>query len=206
MYPRKPLPYADQIDHMKRYLRRLRTELRHRYDEFFEATKGRRECALEVQLRSRVLDATRDIVALAEACLQELRRQEALFYSPFKPGDLVVADYRDQDVTRSLGMYLIIDVCPDKRSAFHYEALELTKSGAIHKRRTRRWLYPRECLTLRTSDVSVPEETEQEATYYRECAKTSRIRAFEKGDLSMFEAVEGYLGGKRFRRTDRMSL
>ena len=49
MYPRKPLPYADQIDHMKRYLRRLRTELRHRYDEFFEATKGRRECALEVQ-------------------------------------------------------------------------------------------------------------------------------------------------------------
>ena len=206
MYPRKPLPYADQIDHMKRYLRRLRTELRHRYDEFFEATKGRRECALEVQLRNRLLEATRDTVALAEACLLELRRQEALFYAPFKPGDRVVVDYRDKDAARTLGTFLIIDVCPDKRSAFHYEALELTKSGAIHKRRTRRWLCPRNCLTLRPSEMSVPEETAQEASYYRECAKTSRTRAFEKGDLTMFEAVDGFLGGKRFRRTDRMSV
>lgn len=86
MYPRKPLPHADQIARMKRYLRRLRTELHHRYDEFFEATKGRRECAFEVHLRDRLLEATRDTVALAEACLEELRRQEAMFYAPYKPG------------------------------------------------------------------------------------------------------------------------
>ena len=41
MCPRKPLPHADQIARMKRYLRRLRTELHHRYDEFLEATRGR---------------------------------------------------------------------------------------------------------------------------------------------------------------------
>jgi len=86
MYPRKPLPHADQIARMKRYLRRLRTELHHRYDEFFEATKGRRECAFEVHLRDRLLEAQRDTVALAEACLEEFRHQEAMFYAPYKPG------------------------------------------------------------------------------------------------------------------------
>jgi hypothetical protein len=206
MYPRKPLPYADQIDHMKRYLRRLRSELRHRYDEFFEATKGRRECALEVQLRHRILEYTRESVALAEACLQELQRQEVLFYAPFKPGDYVVVDYQEGGAARSLGRYLVIDVCPDKWSGFHYEALAITKAGAIHKRRTKQWLSPREALTIQICKAPVSNETEEEADYYRECAKASRTRAFEKGDLAMFEAVEGYLGGKRFRRSDRMSL
>ena len=51
-------------------------------------------CAFEVHLRDRLLEATRDAVALAEACLKELRRQEALFYAPYKPGDRVLVEYQ----------------------------------------------------------------------------------------------------------------
>ena len=54
----------------------------------------RRECAFEVHLRDRLLEATRDTVALAGACLEELRRQEAMFYAPYKPGDRVLVEYQ----------------------------------------------------------------------------------------------------------------
>jgi len=191
---------------MRRYLRRLRTELRHRYDEFFAATKGRRECALEVQLRHRLLDATRDTVALAEACLEELRRQEAMFYAPFKPGDRVIVEYEVNDAMRKQRHYLIVDVCPDKRAGYHYEVAELTKNGTMHKRRWPHWLFPRNSSSLRLSDLRVSDDAEWEAKYYRECARTSRILAFENGDLSLFEPVEGRLGGRHFRRKDRMSV
>ena len=50
------------------------------------STKGRLECAFEVHLRDRLLEATRDPVVLAKACLEELRRQEPMFYAPYKPG------------------------------------------------------------------------------------------------------------------------
>jgi hypothetical protein len=205
MYPRKPYPHAEQIVRMTRCLRRLRTQLRHRYDEFFEATKGRRECAFEVQLHHRLLQATRDTVALAESCLEELRRQEVLFYAPFKPGDRVVVDYQDNGVPRTRGPYLIFDISPDKRRDFHYLALEITKSGAISKRRTSHWLWPRTSEGIRASDVPLTADAEWEATYFRECARTSRVLSFEKGDLTLFEVVEGTLGSRHFRRKDRIS-
>jgi hypothetical protein len=191
---------------MGRYLRRLRTELRHRYDEFFEATKGRRECAFEVQLRNRFLEATRDTVALAEACLDELRRQEAMFYAPYKPGDRVLVEYQVEGTKVTRGPYLIIDVCPDKRGGFHYEAAELTKKGTMHARRAPHWLCPRPAMAMRLSDARVCEDAEREAKYFRECAQTSRVLAFERGDLTLFAPIEGYLGSRNFRRKDRMSV
>jgi len=205
MYPRKPLPHAEQIVRMRRCLQRLRTQLHHRYDEFFEATKRRRECAFEVQLRHRLVETTRDAVALAEACLEELRRQEAMFYAAFKPGDRVVVDYEDNGVISTRGPYLIVDVCPDKRRNFHYRAVELTKKGAVHKRRTLHWLSPRASSTMRLSDLPVCEDTEWEIKYYQGCARTSRILAFEKGDLTLFEPVDRALGSRYYTRKDRMS-
>ena len=50
-------------------------------------------------LRDRLLEATRDTVALAEACLEELRRQEAMFYALYKPGDRVLVEYQLDRVT-----------------------------------------------------------------------------------------------------------
>ena len=86
--------------------------------------------------------------------------------------------------------YLIIDVCPDKRGGFHYEAAELTKKGAMHARRAPHWLCPRPALTMRLSGAPVGEDAEREASYYRECAQTSRVLAFERGDLTLFQAVK----------------
>ena len=204
MYPRKPLPHADQIARMNRCVRRLRTELRHRFDEFFEATKGRRECALEVAVRDRLLDATKDAVALAEACLEELRRQEAMFYAPFKPGDRVIAEYMVDGSVHTGGPYLIIDVRPEKRGGFHYEAAKLTKRGVMHKRGGWPWLSPRPGIEIKLWEAPVCEDAEWEAKYFRECAKASRVRAFEKGDLTLFEPVDTYLG-RRYRRNDRLT-
>ena len=61
---------------------------------------------------------TRDTVALAEGCLEELRRQEAMFYAPYKPGDRVLVDYKADRATVTRGPYLIIDVCPDNAVSF----------------------------------------------------------------------------------------
>jgi hypothetical protein len=52
-----------------------------------------------------------------------------MFYAPYKRGDRVLVEYQVDRVTVTRGLYLIIDVCPDKRGGFHYEAAELTKKG-----------------------------------------------------------------------------
>jgi hypothetical protein len=192
---------------MRKYVRRLRVQLHHRYDEFFEATKGRRDCPFEVQLRGRLVEATRDMLALAEACLEELRRQEVMFYAPFKPGERVVVEYSAAPgAPQRARQYLITDVMPDKRGGFHYEVWELTKKGTLHARRAPHWLFPRSFSAMRRSEAPVCEDAEQEARYFRECARTSRALAFEKGDLTLFERVEGNLGSHSFRRKDRMSV
>ena len=89
-YPRKPLPHTEQIVRLKRLLRRTRTEVQHRYEDLFDSTRGRRECHLEVAVSCRLLGASQDAVSLLEACVEELERQEAMFYAPFKPGDRIV--------------------------------------------------------------------------------------------------------------------
>ena len=129
-----------------------------------------------------------------------------MFYAPYKPADRVLVEYQVDRVTVTRGLYLIIDVCPDKRGGFHYEAAELTKKGTMHARHAPRWLCPRPTLTMRLSDAPVCEDSEREASYYRECAQTSRVLAFEGGDLTLFQAVEVPLGSRTLRRKDRTSI
>jgi hypothetical protein len=202
---RKPLPHAEQIERMKRYLRRLRTELRHRHDEFFASTRDRRDCPFEVSLKSRQLDATREAVALAEACLTELRRQEAMFYAPFKPGDRVVVEYADKGTLQTHGPYLVTDVEPWKKTGYCYRVVELTRAGTIHKRRWPHPLLPTDRINIRRSEQKANDEGEREATYYRECAKFSRELSFQHGQLDLFEPVKGMFGSvETYRRRDRM--
>jgi len=105
-----------------------------------------------------------------------------MFYAPYKPADRVLVEYQVDRVTVTRALYLIIDVCPDKRGGFHYEAAELTKKGAMHARRAPHWLCPRPTLTMRLSDAPVCEDSEREASYYRECAQTSRSRTLRRKD------------------------
>lgn len=202
---RKPLPHADQVDRMKRYVRRLRTELRHRYDEFFAATRGRRDCPLEVRLKSRQVDRAREAVALAEACLAELQRQEAMFYAPFKPGDRVLVDWVEKGQRLPRGHFLVVDVEPDRKTGFRYEVAELTKRGTMHKARWPHPLAPHDRIEIRASDLPVDEEGARESTFYRENAMASRELAYRRGQLDMFEPVKDYSGTVRsFRRRFRL--
>jgi len=59
---------------------------------------------------------------------------------------------------------------------------------------------------MRLSDAPVCEDSEREASYYRECAQTSRVLGFEGGDLTLFQAVEVPLGSRTLRRKDRTSI
>ena len=150
MYPRKPLSHGEQLARLKTYLRRARTDLRHRYDEFFEVTGKRRDCPLEVRIRSQAIDQAQSTVKLLEACVEEIQRQEAMFYAPFKPGDRI-------EVARAAGeafnAYFVVDVLPDKRPRYRYECVALTKKGAMSKRGTRIGVWPKATSTIRTSEI-----------------------------------------------------
>jgi hypothetical protein len=205
MYPRKPLPHADQVAKMKALLRRCETELKHRYNESFEATGRKRDCPLEVAIRSKRVDQARDLVGLAKACLEELRRQEAMFIAPFKPGDRIVVERQIDRKPRTFGPYLITDVRPAKRGGYRYEVAALVKSGRMHKRDYGHWISIEPSTIVKPWTGEVCAEGEAEAQFYRQCAETSRTLAFERGDLSMFEAQSaGYLGGVNYRRRDRL--
>src|SRR6185295_4189537 len=72
MYPSKPLPHAEQIDRMKRYLRRLHSELRYRYDEF---SRRPRDDVIAPSSRTSATDcSTREAVALQKPMLRSCSR------------------------------------------------------------------------------------------------------------------------------------
>jgi hypothetical protein len=204
MYPRKPLPHTEQIVRLKRLLRRTRTEVQHRYEDLFDSTKGRRDCPLEVAVRRRLLGASQDAVSLLEACVEELERQEAMFYAPFKPGDRIVVDRVVRGVNERFGPYLIVDVLPDKRSRYIYDCVALTKGGAMYKARGTAMFRPDNVSTIRLSDVALSRSGQWEAEYYRRCAETARQLAFTAGDVTLFEARESLLGRPHYRRKDRL--
>lgn len=204
MSPRKPLSHAEQLFRLKRYLRRSRTELRHRYEELFESTKGRRDCPLEVTVRRRMVRQFEDTVSLLEACLDELQRQEALFYAPFKPGD-VIAFERDVNGTRTLsGPYMVVDVLPDRRTKYSYDCVALTKDGAMFKRAGSARVSPDASTIVIASDMPLNDAGRWEAEYFRRCAQTSHQLAFLSGDVTLFEAFKDWLGTPHYKRKDRL--
>jgi hypothetical protein len=202
MYPRKPLPYAEQLARLQRYLRRSRTELRHRYDEFFEATKGSRDCPLEVRIRQGAIDSVQETVKLLEVCVEEVRRHEAIFYSTFKPGDRIVVEQISEGAVEVLGPYLIIDVLPDKKTRYSYECVALTKDGAMFKKGGHARISPRASWNIRASNAPLNAEGKWEAEFFRKCAETSHILALRTGDVRLFEAQKNAFGGTSYRRKD----
>ena len=203
VYPRKPLPHAEQIAILKQLVRELNRELTRKYDAFFAATKGRRECPFEARIRSRQIDAAREHVKLAEACLLEMQRQEAMFYAPHQPGDRVCV-MRDEPGARPPSHYLIIDIEPCRKT-FSYSAVPLTKQGVMYKSRGPYPLSPGP--HLKPSDLKVNAEAEREAEYYRTTAKVSRELSYVLGRLDQFEPQKDYSGATtRYLRRNRLSV
>jgi hypothetical protein len=200
MYPRKPLANGEQIARLKIYLRWARRDLRRKYDEFFETTKGRRDCPFEVQVRHCAVDHAQSIVKLLEACLGEVQRQEAMFYAPFKPGDRIEIERHGEE----FDSFLVIDVLPDKKTRYSYECVALTKSGSMYKRGGNTRVWPQASTTIRASEARLNAEGAWESEYFRRCAQTSRLLSMEKGDLRMFEAQKTGLGLQHYRRKDML--
>jgi hypothetical protein len=201
MYPRKPLSHGEQKAHLKVYLRRARTDLRRKYDEFFKATKGRRDCPLEVQVRHRAVEHAQSIVRLLEACLEEVQRQEAMFYAPFKPGDRIDIERQGGE---GFGSFLVIDVLPDKTTRYCYECVALTKRGSMYKRGGNTRVWPKPSTTIRASEIPLNAEGAWESEYFQRCAETSRLMSMEKGDLRLFDVQKTALGLVHYRRKDML--
>ena len=197
MYPRKHLSYGDQLTRLKAYLRQARTELKRKYDEFFAATKGRRDCPLEVQVRHRAVEHAQSTVKLLEACVEEVRRQEAMFHAPFKPGDRIVVDQLRGGVP---GTFLVVDVLPDKKTRYAYECVALTKDGCMYKRGGSARVWPTQSTMIRASDAPLNAEGNWESEYFRRCAETSAVLAIQRGDLRLFEAHKTPSGSLGYRR------
>lgn len=203
VYPRKPLPHAVQIAILKKLVREMNRELTRKYDAFFTATKGHRDCPFEARIRSMQIDAAHEHVKLAEACLLEMQRQEAMFYAPCKPGDRVCVMH-DEAGARPPSHYLIVDIEPGKK-AFSYSAVPLTKQGVMYKSRGPYPLSPGP--HIRPSDLKVNDEAEHEAEYYRASAKVSRELSYVLGRLDQFEPQKDYSGSTtRYLRRDRLSV
>lgn len=185
MYPRTPLPHAEQLARLKTYLRSARIDLRRRYDASFKATKGRRDCPLEVQIKHLAVDHAQNTVKLLEACVHELQRQEAMFYAPFKPGDRIEVEFQKEAIVRT---YLVVDIRPGKGKKYTYDCVALTKSGSMYKRRSNAWITPSASSTIRASGAPLNAEGKWESEYFRRCAETSRVMSMDRGDLRLFKA------------------
>ncbi len=197
MYPRKPLSYGEQLARLNSYLKRARTDLRRKYDDFFEATKGRRDCPLEVQVKSRAIDHARSTVKLLEACIQELKRQEAMFYAPFKPGDRIEVERHGGG---AIDTYMIIDIVPDKKTRYAYECVAMTKGGSMYKRGGSARVWPKASSTIRASLAPLNAEGIWESEYFRRCAETSHLLCVSRGDLRLFEVQKSLLGDTSYYR------
>lgn len=201
MYPRKPLSYGDKLARLKAYLRRARVDLQRKYDDFFAATKGRRDCPLEVQVRSRAIEHSQSTVKLLEVCIEEVQRQEAVFYAPFKPGDRISVERNGSGQSEA---YLVVDVLPDKKTRYTYECVALTKGGCMYKKGGNARMRPSPSTIIQASDALLNAEGAWESEYFRRCADTARVMAIEKGDIRLFEAHKTPFGGLHYRRKDML--
>lgn len=189
-----PLSHSDQIDRIRRLIRRLRTKQRKAWEEADSLYRKRRRCPAEMALLVRQSQQVQDNIMLAEACLKELLRQEALALSPWKAGDCVIVSYVDYSGPRDKMPYLILEVeAGVKRGAYSYRVLAITKEGRTTRRN---WTYicPSRYVQISRAEVRLSDEGRREVEYWREIERSFTDRVFNKGDLSAFQPVTGYLG------------
>jgi len=188
---------------LRKLVRELNRELTRKYDAFFTATNGRRDCPFDVSIRSRQIEHVREHVKVAEACLFEMQRQEAMFYAPFKPGDRVCV-VRDEVGAEHVSHYLVVDIEP-RRRGFSYSAVPLTKQVLMYKSRGPNPLSSGP--HIRSCDLQASDEAEREADYYREAAKVSRDLSYVLGRLDQFEPQKDCLGSTIcYLRRNRLSV
>jgi len=85
-----------------------------------------------------MIEHFQDAVSLLEACVEEMKRQEAMFYAPFKPGDRITVERIDGRALRTAsGPFMVVDVFPDTRYRYSYECVALTRTDPCTSERAR---------------------------------------------------------------------
>ena len=163
---------AQQIEDLTLHLQTVSANVRRASRELDAGFSRRLRRPLESSLRWRRYQDATDLLKIAEACLHDLQKVQALRLAPFSPGDQVVATFtamagRPQMEAR----YGIWDIEPGPHESYSYEVVEITKTGALFKRLSIQRVWP-ERVSLRLCDEALVKESRSTLSWRREVSAT----------------------------------
>ena len=186
MRNREQLRVSKQRERLRRYIRTLRANYNRAWREVSAIFRIRKGCPFERALRHRRFEEASELLKLAEKCLAELNHCYALRIAAFRPGDQILVTTTVRGFEPDPRRYLILDVEWSKGDGYSYVVDQLTKAGAVHKRRYPHWVWPNTRVSIELSDLPLAEDTKWIAEGKKAAWKRHLEDALEKGDLSMF--------------------
>lgn len=191
---------TQQIDDLALHLKTIKANVRRASEELDAGFGKRARRPFENSLRwRRYRDAT-DLELIAEACLHDLRKVQAMRLAPFSPGDQVVATLTLKGFPSMEKRYGIWDVEPNARGSYSYEAVWITKSGTLSKRFDIQPLLP-ERFSLRACEAPLSTDAATTLKWRREVCERFADRTVNVGSLDDFEIEEtGWSKHRSIRR------
>src|SRR5690348_13280054 len=117
---RSPLEIPEQIALLRKYLRTLRADTRRAYRELERGYLKRRVCPLMENLRYERARHAYEFEEIGNACLEQLRKAQAIKLAEFFPGDVISMEVVMKGYERPMERYVVYDVEPGKREDYHY--------------------------------------------------------------------------------------
>ena len=187
---------AQQIDDLSLHLRTIRANVRRATKELDASFSRRTRRPFESSLRWRRYQDATDLQMIAEACLHDLRKAQAFRLAPFHPGDQVIATLALKDFTATETRYGIWDIEPNEGSSYSYEAVRITKSGALSKRLDIQPLLV-DRFSFRTCDAPLQKDSVTTLEWRREVCDRFLAQTINTGSLDAFGIEQIGLFGRR---------
>jgi hypothetical protein len=190
---------SQQIEDLTRYLRTIRANVRCAGEELNTGFVRRARRPLENSLRWRRYRDAADLQLIAEACLHDLRKVQAVRFAPFSPGDQVIGTLTVKGIPPTTRRYAIWDIEPTPRELYCYQAIRITNAGDLSKRLRIQPLLPGRFL-LRSCDEPLAGESAAALKWRREVCSTFVDRTVNIGTLDHFEIHEaGWMGHRSIK-------
>jgi hypothetical protein len=172
----------DQIVALRMFIRALRADInRASRDQNVNYLK-RRVSPFVVNLRYHRLFSAYEVEEVAQECLNQLRKANALSIAEFFPGDLITLEVILKGLARRPERHIIKDVEWSKPNSYHYIAWQVTKEGNLF-RAGPGWLCPSNLIRITRCDDTLPAETERQCKWFHEVAKEFVQRVTDRGSL-----------------------
>jgi hypothetical protein len=168
----RALPLPEQIDAVRKYLRRVNGDLTRAQRDVGEGYRKRKICPFVETLRHRRARAAFETWEVAEQCLQELRHAHALSIAEFRPADQILSEVFLKGYDRSPMRLIIYDVQWSKPGSYsyHYLVWQVKKNGDLFQRGTT-WLFPSKRVQLSRCMEPVTNETQRRCDSFRRWAQ-----------------------------------